>query len=261
MRATVNGIEVAYETAGAGAPVLLLTGLSGVGRAWGDHLDRFARDFEVIVPDHRGTGGSTRAADGYTIETHAADMAGLVRDLGVGPAHVVGSSTGGAIGQVMALDHPDVVRSLTLVSSWAGPDPYFDREFTVRRRVLTELGPAAYTEITALFLFAPSVAASRPEVIEAWIAKASAGRSDPDIMAKRIDMIMKHDQRDRLAQVAVPTLVLVGEEDICTPPHQSRELAELIPGATLTKLTGGHLIYLERPDEFHGAVADFLRKH
>jgi aminoacrylate hydrolase len=161
----------------------------------------------------------------------------------------------------MALDHLDVVRSLTLVSSWAGPDPYFDREFTVRRRVLTELGSAAYSEVTALFLFAPSVTASRPEVVEAWMTKASAGRSDPEVMASRIDMIMKHDQRDRLPQVTVPTLVLVGDEDICTPPHQSRELARLIPGATLNVLTGGHLIYLERSDEFHRTVAGFLREH
>ncbi len=259
MRAAVNGIEIAYQSMGSGAPVLLLTGLSGVGRAWGEHIDRFAAEFHVVVPDHRGTGGSTAAANGYTIETHAADMAELIRSLGTGPAHVVGSSTGGAIGQVMGLDHPDVVRSLTLVSSWAGPDPYFERQFAIRRRVLTELGADAYVQATALFLFAPSVSALRPEVVEAWVAKA--GGSDPEIMAKRIDMILAHDQRNRLPQVSVPTLVMVGDEDICTPPHQSRELAGLIPGAELQVLDGGHLIYMEQPDEFHRTVAEFLHRH
>ncbi len=261
MRTAVNGIEIEYQSTGTGVPVLLLTGLAGVGRAWGEHIDRFGAEFHTVAPDHRGTGGTTAAVDGYSIETHAKDMADLLRSLGTGAAHVVGSSTGGAIGQVMALDHPDVVRSLTVVSSWAGPDAYFNRQFAVRRRVLTELGSVAYLETTALFLFAPSVTANRPEVVERWMSKAAAGGTDPAIMAKRIDMILAHDQRDRLSHVAVPTLVLVGDEDICTPPHQSRELAHLIPGAELQVLSGGHLIYLEQPEAFHRTVAEFLRRH
>jgi aminoacrylate hydrolase len=80
-------------------------------------------------------------------------------------------------------------------------------------------------------------------------------------MAKRIDMILAHDQRSRLPQVSVPTLVMVGDEDICTPPHQSHELAGLIPGAELQVLDGGHLIYMEQPDEFHRTVAEFLHRH
>lgn len=261
MLAAVNGIEIAYRTDGSGVPLLLLTGLSGAGRAWGDHRQRFGRDFLTVTPDHRGTGDSTPADDGYTIHDHAADMAELVRHLELGPTHVVGSSTGGAIGQVMALEHPDVVRSLTLVSSWAGPDDYFRRQFELRRRVLTELGAVAYREASALFLFSPTHTASNPEVVAAWLERASANPVDASIMTRRIDMILAHDVRDRLGEIDVPALVLVGEEDICTPPHQSRELAEAIPGAELAVLPGGHLVYLEQPDVFHQRVTEFLRRH
>ena len=254
----IDGIEIAYERFGSGPPLLLLTGLGGVGRAWGSHIERFADRFTTVVPDHRGTGASSRPATGYTIEALAADMAGLVRHVGLGKSHVVGSSTGGAIAQVMALDHPDTVASMTLVSSWAGPDPYFSNQFAVRRLILLEQGLAAYTRASSLFLFAPSFAAASPQAVEAWIDRATSHPGDPDIMRQRIEMIMAHDQRDRLAAISVPTLVVVGDEDICTPLFASRELAESIPGAVLEVFRGGHLIYLERPETFAAVVSSFL---
>lgn len=258
---SVNGVEIAYEQAGEGPPVLLLSGLGGVGRGWGEHIDRFAGRYRTIVPDHRGTGASSKPADGYTVEALATDMAELVRGLGCGPAHVVGSSTGGAFAQLMAIEHADAVRSITLVSSWAGPDRYFRRQFAVRKLVLEAAGATAYAEASALFLFAPSLAAARPEVVQTWVDAAIAKPANPDIMGKRIDMIVAHDQRHRLHQIAVPALVVVGDEDICTPPHASRELASLIPGAELAVLAGGHLIYKEQPDLFFETVTEFLDRH
>ncbi len=254
----IDGIEIAYDRVGSGPPLLLLTGLGGVGRAWGSQIERFAGDFTVIVPDHRGTGSSSKPRSGYAIEALAGDMAGLMRSVGLGPTSVVGSSTGGAIAQVMALDHPDTVASMVLVSSWAGPDPYFLKQFEVRKSILKAQGVDAYTRASSLFLFAPSFAATNPDVVEAWIERATAHPGDPDIMAKRIDMILAHDQRDRLGAVDIPTRVIVGSEDVCTPPFAARELAALIPDARLDLLPGGHLIYLERPDEFHRSVSSFF---
>jgi aminoacrylate hydrolase len=254
----VDGIEIAYEKLGSGPPLLLLTGLGGVGRAWGGLIERFANEYTTIVPDHRGTGSSAKPKAGYTIEALANDMAGLTRHLGLGPAHVVGSSTGGALGQVMAIDHPDTVKSLSLVSSWAGPDPYFLSQFEVRKSILLEQGVTAYARSSSLFLFAPSFASKHPEAVESWLAKATSNPGEPEIMSQRIDMILAHDQRNRLARVSVPTLVMVGDEDICTPPFASRELAALIPDALLTVLPGGHLIYLEQPDGFFDRISQFI---
>lgn len=256
--ADVNGITIAYEVMGDGPPLLLLTGLGGVGKSWGGHRERFGRNFLTIVPDHRGTGGSTRAADGYTIAEHAQDMAELLDTVGCDAAHIVGSSTGGAMALVMALDHPEFVRSLTLVSSWAGPDAYFRRQFALRKRVLELEGMDRYLETSAMFLFGPSFTSAHDERVSDWIDKASAGGADPGIMAKRIDMIVGHDVRDRLGDISVPTHVLVGDEDVCTPPHLSEELARAIPDSALTVMSGGHLIYDEHPDAFFEAVTAFL---
>src|SRR5262249_6755721 len=94
--------EIYYEVTGSGTPVLLIAGLAGVGATWGPQTALFARNHTVIVPDHRGTGKSTHTANGQTIAQHASDFALLVEHLKLGPVHVVGSSTGGAIAQVMA---------------------------------------------------------------------------------------------------------------------------------------------------------------
>ncbi len=114
----INGIHV--QTEGAGDPVVLLAGLSGNGSGWGDQIGRFATDHLTIVPDHPGVGDSA-PVDEISIGQHATAIAGALRYIGCGPAHLVGSSTGGAIAMVMALDHPDVVRTLSLVSSWGAP--------------------------------------------------------------------------------------------------------------------------------------------
>src|SRR5579883_3049158 len=104
--ATLNtqDISLYYEVYGnpAHPPVLLVSGLGGTGKSWSTQIKRFAADYYVVVPDHRGTGQSTHAHSGHTTVQLATDMASLVEHLALGPMHVVGASTGGAIAQYMA---------------------------------------------------------------------------------------------------------------------------------------------------------------
>ncbi|HJR93774.1 MAG TPA: alpha/beta fold hydrolase [Acidimicrobiia bacterium] len=251
-------IELAYTRQGEGDPVVLITGLSGNGRGWGTSIDRFAVDYDTIVPDHPGTGDSGHP-DELTLEHHARAMAELVAGLGVGPAHIVGSSTGGAIAQIMALDHPETVRTISLVSSWARADDFFRHQFAVRKDIALRLGGAAYAEATALFLYSPPFFRDHYDQVRAWCD--AAGKGDPDTMAARIDMILDHDLLDRLGGITCPTLVLVGSTDGCTPPHLSQEVAAAIPGAEYVEIEGGHLIYKEAPEEFHRVVTEFLGRH
>lgn len=234
---------------------MLITGLGGVGRAWGSVVDLFAKDFLVIVPDHPGTGQSP-VPDAFTIAHHAESMAEVLAELDCGPAHVVGSSTGGAIAQVMALDHIDVTRSIVMADSWAAADAYFLHQFAVRKQILERLGPQAYTEATALFLFGASFFRDHYDQVEAWIKLA--GGTPAEIMSKRIDMIVEFDESARLGQIDLPALALVGEEDICTPPYMSQELADAIPNCEMQPMPGGHLIYKEDPALFYETVKAFV---
>ncbi len=260
-KVSVNGIEVYYEVQGEGAPVMLIMGLSGVGAAWGEQIQRFAEDFRVIVPDHRGTGRTSKPEEGYTIEQHASDMAETLRAIGQSPAHVVGTSTGGAIAQVMALDYPDVVRSAVLSSTWAKTDAYYGRALEIRKRALEESGDRAYTEVSALYFWSARYIRENPAVVAQWVEDRVRNPADPAILAKRIDMLSRHDALHRLDEVRKPVLVISGEDDTCMPPYFSEELANGIPDAELAMLSGGHLLFNESPEAFHARVREFLIQH
>lgn len=259
-------ISLYYETYGdpADPPVLLISGLGGTGKSWIDQINRFAAGHYVVVPDQRGTGESSRAKTGYTTAQLAADMASLVEHLEVGPMHVVGASTGGAIGQCMALDHPHTVRSLTMVASFARFDAFMTREFAVRRKMAAEWDRFALLSGYALFLFSPRYTRAHPERVAAWIDRATAqpdGPRDRDIALQRIDMIAAHDTMSRLGDITQPALVICGEDDFCTPAGLSVEIAGAINSCEFTLVPGcGHLVEHEKPDEFYRIVSAFIAR-
>jgi len=256
-----NDAEIYYEVTGSGSPVMLIAGLGGVGASWGPQVAMFARNHTVILPDHRGTGRSTHTAKGQTIAQHAQDFAAIVDAAGMGPAHLVGSSTGGAIAQVMALQHPAQVKTATIASSWARVDPFFQRQFAARAKMISAAGVEAAMEMGALFLFDPRYQMTNQPVVQAWVDAAIKGATNADIALKRMDMILAHDRLDELGRIKAPTLVIVGEADFCTPPHLSEQMAKNIPGAELAKLPGGHFFYMEHPELFNERVETFIRRH
>jgi aminoacrylate hydrolase len=253
--------EIYYEVTGSGSPVMLIAGLGGVGASWGPQTALFAKKHRVIVPDHRGTGRSTHTAKGQTITQHAADFAKLIETLGVGPVHLIGSSTGGAITQAMALDHPKLVRTATIASSWSRVDPFFRRQFTARAEMIASAGVKAATEMGALFLFDPRFQMTNQPAVQAWVDVTVKGASASELAIKRMDMILAHDRLDDLGRIQCPTLVIVGESDFCTPPHLSEQMAAAIPGAELAKLPGGHFFYMEHPQTFHDRVEAFIARN
>lgn len=261
---TTQGISLYYELHGnpENPPVLLLSGLAGVGKSWHTQIERFAAEHFVLVPDQRGTGQTSRTLEGHSTEQLGTDMASLVEHLGVGPVHVVGASTGGAIAQHMALDHPHTVRTLTLVASFARFDAFMQREFQARRHMTAEWERDELLSAYSVFLFSPKYAREHPEKVTAWIERAAGLPTQPgdlDIALKRIDMIAAHDTLPRLHQLRQPTLVVCGEHDFCTPPAHSRELADKITNAELVVPDCGHFVEHEMEGEFFEIVASFIR--
>ena len=253
--------EIFYEVSGTGSPVLLIAGLAGTGATWGPQKALFAKNHTVIIPDHRGTGKSSHTCIGQTIKQHAADFAAILQHLDVGPAHCIGSSTGGAITQALALEYPHLVKTATIASSWGRVDPFFRRQFNTRAQVVASAGVKAATEMAALFLFDPRFQMTNEPVVQSWIEAATKGASAADIALARMNMILNHDRLDDLGGITCPTLVIVGQSDFCTPPHLSEQMAAAIPGAELVKLPGGHFFYMEHPEAFHSRVEAFLRQN
>jgi aminoacrylate hydrolase len=120
-----DGEELYYEVHGQGPPLVLVSGLNGVGAFWKPHLDALSRNYRVVLHDHRGTGRSSPSRIDYSVEQMAGDLVELLDHLEIGKADIVGHSTGGAICQVLGIDHPGRVASLVLSATWTVADGYF----------------------------------------------------------------------------------------------------------------------------------------
>ena len=259
---SIGDAQIYYEEAGQGEPLLLVPGLGGQGSFWGQQVEAFKHDFRVIVHDHRGAGRSTHSQIKYSVEQMADDVLRLMDALRIDSAHLVGHSTGGAIGQVIALDQPRRLRSLVLSATWGGPDPFFRRLFEARKEVLLTHGIEAYLRSSILML-APPEWVSRNDAALTELHRTQAAVWPPrEVVASRIDAIVAFDRRRRLAEIGVPTLVIVAQDDMVTPRFYSDELAKAIPGAAYTVLDGGgHYAPQIAPEPYNRALGAFLRSH
>ena len=257
---SIGDAELYYEDTGRGEPLLLVPGLSGLGSFWANQVADFSRDFRVVVHDHRGTGRSTHSRIHYSVEQMADDVLRLMDALGIDAAHLVGHSTGGAVGQVIALDHPGRLRSLVLSATWAGPDPYFQRLFESRKGVLLSQGIGAYLQASALFMSPPAWISVNDALLTEQHRVALAEAAPVEVTASRIDAILRHDRRARLGEIRLPTLVVVAQDDVITPRLYSDEVASRVPGAKQLVLdTGGHAAPTICPGAYNAAVGSFLR--
>ncbi len=255
-----DGGHLDYRFDGSGPPLMLVTGLGGLASFWDPHLPELAQKFTLIRHDHRGTGASSLDPIDFSVEQMAGDLIALIDHLGIERAHLVGHSTGGAIGQVIAIDHRARLERLLISASWPGKDPYFDLFFHVRGRILKDLGAEEYVRQYPLVGNPPQwlrdhpeeTAAPTPEAVKAMVASV-------ECTLKRIEAIRAFDRRADLSKIATPTLVAGAADDMVTPVHLSRELIAAIPGAVGQIADwGGHFYPVIRRDYFLKQVLDFL---
>lgn len=257
----VNDIEMYYEEAGQGEPLVLIMGFSGDHLAWGFQIPAFAEKYRVITFDNRGAGQTDAPDHPYTSRMMADDTAGLLEALGVDRAHVIGVSMGGMIAQELALGHPHRLRSLHLGCTLARPDTYLRALNAAWREIRLHLGREAALRTIGLWLFAPATYNERPEFVEMILQNALTTPYPQSLtgFVRQGEAVAAHDTLDRLHAIGCPTLVSVGEEDILVPPRFSRELAVRAPGATLRTLPGAaHVYFWERPDAFNALSLEFL---
>lgn len=254
--------EIYYETHGSGTPVLLAPGLGGVGSYWNPNIPTFAQKHQVVVHDHRGTGQSSRSRIRYSVDQMTDDLLAVMDDLKIDKAHLVGHSTGGAIGQTLAATHPDRLLSLTIYASWTKADPFFRRVFEARRTLLTQSGAAAYVRATPVFLYPDWWINDNIGLLEERETVVIPSFPPAEIVASRIDAIVDFDRTADLPRIKTPTLVICAKDDILTPPYFSRELARLIPSAELVEISsGGHCASETNVEEFNKAVLGFIARH
>jgi aminoacrylate hydrolase len=261
-RISIGECALYYERQGMNFPVLFISGLSGLAAFWQDQVATFAKRFEVVTFDHRGIGQSDESRIGYTVERMTADVVRLLDALGVARCHLVGHSTGGAIAQVLAIEHPKRLASLVLAATWTKADAYFRRLYALRKEILQRLGPSIYLQSATLLWYPSWWITHNNERLRQIEAQALADFAPTEIVASRIDAMLAFDRTADLGRIKAPTLVVGAEDDIVTPAYFSEELARLIPGAEIKLFPrGGHFLTQVRPREFNNAVLPFLASH
>jgi aminoacrylate hydrolase len=255
----IGEAELYYEVTGDGPPLMLVSGLGGLGSFWKHQVSEFARHYRVITHDHRGTGQSSRSRISYSVDQMADDVLRLMDALKIDAAHYVGHSTGGAIGQIIAQDRPERLKRLVLSATWAGEDAFFRRSFEVRKELLRTGGVLSYWRVSILLQRPPAWIHAHEAALREEEATILAGAPDADILQRRIDAIIRFDRRAGLTRIKSPTLVVVAQDDMVTPQYLAEELAAKIPGAELAVLDyGGHFAPMIEPAAFNRTVGRFL---
>jgi pimeloyl-ACP methyl ester carboxylesterase len=255
-------VELWVERRGEGPDVLLIAGLSDPAEAWAPQLEGLSNRYRLTAFDNRGAGRSPLPPEGFSVAGMADDAAALLRALGVSFAHVTGFSGGSATAQELALRHPEIVRSLVLVSTWARPDAYL-RTMADSWRWLANAAPSERAMLEAFFLWIYTPRAHDDGTVDQIIEETLAfpHPQSPEAFQRQLDAWMTHDTMDRLREITAPTLVVAGELDIAAPPRFGRVVAEQIPGAVLVVLPGeAHQPFQERPAEFNALVDAFWSK-
>ena len=253
---SVNGINIYYEIEGQGPPLLFLHGLGSSSRGWAFQREPFAQRFHVILVDARGHGNSDKPPGPYSVAMMAADVAGLLDALETGPVHVVGLSMGGMIGFQLAVDRPDLVRSLVAVNSLPELVPHTlgERLALWQRKLLMRLlSPQRLARALGQRLFPKP---EQKELLDAFVEDFM--RNDPAAYRAAAHALMGWSVRDRIGQIACPALFVSGDRDY-TPPAAKEAYAQEIPNARAAVIPdSGHATPVDQPDAFNEVVLNFL---
>jgi pimeloyl-ACP methyl ester carboxylesterase len=258
-----EGVALHVEVAGAGETVVLLHGHTLDLRVWDDLVTALVlRGWRAVRYDQRGHGRSGSPPVGYRWGDHAADLAAVLDATGGAAAHLVGLSKGGGIALELALRRPELVRSLVLVATLV-PDHPLSEELRASFRELARRihADGVQPALRQAWLTHPLLASAHAtpgarERLEAMVLTFPAGEY---LAATRDAPDRDWRLSDRLGEVAIPTLVVVGERDIADFRTMADTLAAGVPGGRLEVVAGsGHLVPLERPDETARLVSSFL---
>jgi 3-oxoadipate enol-lactonase len=256
MDATVDGLRLHYIQEGQGSDLFLIHGLGGRLQEWDLHVPDLARHHRVTRWDARGFGESDKPAGPYSPEIFARDLAGLFRACGLKRAHVAGISMGGMIAQRFALDFPEYVESLTLLSTSSEVGTQAQVAWEKMAAAIEQRGFSLNTDFASR-IYAPSFVKAHPEAVQATAARTAT--NDPRAYAAAARAVSAYNWTAELGRLRMPTLIIQGMEDKLTPPGGSVKMSRAIPRSRLLMFPDcGHVIPEEKPELFTRTLLAFL---
>jgi 3-oxoadipate enol-lactonase len=259
MRIVANGIVTHYTIDGpASAPVVTLShSLAASLEMWEPQVAMLAGRYRVLRYDTRGHGNSEVPPGPYTLEMLADDVLGLLDALGVARTHFVGLSMGGMIGQAVALKRPAILASLVLADTACRMPPEAGPLWDARIAMAESQGMAALAAGTIERWFTPPFIERAPDIVDR--VRMLIRTTAPQGFIGCSQAIRALDYADRLHAIRVPTLIIVGENDLGTPVAASEVMHAAIAGSKLVVLpSAAHLSNIEQAERFNHALAGFL---
>jgi 3-oxoadipate enol-lactonase len=258
-----DGIRIHYSTTGrpSAPPVVMIQGLGADKNLWALQRLALSGRYRTIALDNRGAGRSDKPYGTYSLEQMADDTVAVLDHAGAADAHVVGASMGGVIAQILALRNPERVRSLTLACTACQQHPWRRELLAEWAEIARERGMRAMTNTAARWTIGPrSLRRISPAI--GWLGPLAMSRP-PHAFAAQVAAILAAPEglEALLETITVPTLVMVGNQDILTPRGDSEELAERIPTAELVVISGAaHGFMIEHGTTFNRILLEFLAR-
>ncbi len=257
MKIKANGIEINYEIEGDGPWLTMSHSLACNLTMWNPQMPVLTKKFKVLRFDTRGHGQSSAPAGEYTLDQLADDVKGLLDALKIKQTHWAGLSMGGMIGQAFALKYPGVFQSMVLADTASRRPSEAAKMWGDRIKTAREQGMEALVESTLERWFTEPYRNSRKDVMQ---------RIGNDIRNTPVagfigccHAISRLDTLDRLKEIKIPALVMVGEHDHGTPPEAARAIQQNLPGSELKIIpSAAHLSNIEQAQIFNDAMMGFL---
>jgi pimeloyl-ACP methyl ester carboxylesterase len=262
---TIQGAEIYYEVQGQGQPFLFFSETACDGEIWKlFQVPEFAKDHMVIVHDYRGTGRSSKPSIDYTTRMFCDDAMAILDHLHVKDAIVLGHSMGGRVAQLVALEYPERVKKLILASSGASFPGPAGLPLTMCKEMI-EWSYEKYVRAHTIQVgFTDEFVKANPDRIEVFFRARLANLCAVEFYLRHVLARQAHDTSQRLKNIRVPTLVIVGEKEgdpsvVMTHRMSADILARGIPGAKFIVLPNQkHNYFASDPDTVHKVIREFL---
>jgi len=255
--------NLAYDDRGSGDPVVFIAGSGGPGRTWLPHqVPAFLKaGYRVITFDNRGI-GATENAEGFTTQTMVSDTAALIESLRAAPARIVGVSMGAFIAQELMVSRPELVSGAVLLATRGRLDrarEFFYTAETELYKTDVEIPPAYEAKVRLLESFSrktlndDTAVADWSTMFSTWPVKRTSG------LRCQLEVSPRTNRLPAYRSIATPVLVIGFSDDVVTPPHLGREVADAMPNGRYLQIPDtGHLGFLERPEAVNNAMLQFF---
>jgi pimeloyl-ACP methyl ester carboxylesterase len=259
--AELNDVRMYYELLGEGDPLLMIPGLGSTCRLWDPVAPDLAQQFSLILPDNRDVGKSAGKRPPHSLSDFASDLVELLDELQVERAHVVGISLGGVIAQSLAVEHPDRIKRLILISTAHRFGPYLRDISALLGRCLYRMPYALFQRTVELLGTAPKYYDEHIDEVEQKIEMVRNNHAPRSAVVTQLRCLAASEVDEAHYHITAPTLVVCGEYDAMIPNCYGQRMAQEIPGSEFRVLEGcGHNPVTEMPHVTLPLITEFLNR-